>query len=1310
MMLQRLISFLLSLIVLFSGASVGADQGPATGAVANRTQASAVTLNQALNMPGGTLEFTNDTVNPWVVDSTTFPDRVCGATNTMGRSNTETTIRLYRAQIPANTVLTFDWKVSSEATRDIGYFIVGQTSGSGTPIHTISGLTNDWKTIKYVIPTTGNYYFWWKYIKDSAVHSGEDRLWVDNVAFEEFSYVESVVVTPPEVSVNINYTKQLTATVYPENATIQDLTWTSADNNIATVDGKGLVTGITQGTTYIIATSVEGFIAGESRVTVLPPVPVTGIELDYTQGTLMVGDRGQLTATLLPAFTTNRTVLWSTNNAAVATVSNAGLVTAKAPGTATISAVSQDGAFLATCAVTVIPDENMPDQTQIPYTPLSVGSSVAFKLGWNESSYIRYERGALIETTTAKGYNVNLEAGKKITFETTGTTDVDTYMDLYDAAFNRVAYDDDSGTRSFAAINSFMVPQTGTYYLLVSGYELASKGNVTLSITEVPPIPVTGVQFGTATATVPLDYTMPLNYNVLPLNADVQDVSFVSSNPDKIAVNQNGEVTGISPGSAVITVTTVQGGFTATCLVSVGYTAVESFSFDTDAVLIGLNKTKKPAYTLLPTDAQIRDITFVSSNPAVASVSSEGMITAHTLGSAVITATTADGGFTDTCSVRVVEVSMSTSAMVTLVAGDVWGDGTGYQMLLDADADAYGRLFQKSGHLNQSGDAPPSIYNQFEYKIPENADGVLTTSNIVFNSSQTILIPAGVYDFCITNPFPGDRVWIANTTFTSPGRFDNFHFEAGFSYTFVVDKNPIVNRDRVTLTAQYTGAGLSSYTVGFDAGTGGGFTGKTQLLVEEEYILTAEDLPVPAPQPGFKFVGWSVNPVGTQITSNITFTANFAVTTYTVIFRNWNNDVLKVQENVPYGTAATPPANPTRTNYQFVGWDTDFSFVSSNLTVRPVFVLNSYPITLPIHDGYVITPIGTSVSPTPHGGNFTFKVELTPNYNQSVITVTQNGNPIYPVAGEYTIPNITQPVTVAITGVVLNPADYTQLDAAIALVPMHPDAYYTQSTITAFRDSVAAGQVLARNLTVLSQGEVDAAAAAIQTAYNELVLKPADYTALDSALALVPVYPAVYYTPQSLAAFHTALEAGEAIPRDYLITNQTPVDNAANAIEQAYNNLALHPDPTGLILKQDSLLTIQTQANTITGFDVSANTVANILAQFSNPAILTVEDKNDQLLADNDLVGTGAVIRLFDKDGQEVDSVVVVIYGDTDGDGRIDGNDIIFAVLIAAGFLTVDDVGAAICAAADVNKDGVVDELDAQLLEQAGLFLADIEQ
>ena len=124
-------------------------------------------------------------------------------------------------------------------------------------------------------------------------------------------------------------------------------------------------------------------------------------------------------------------------------------------------------------------------------------------------------------------------------------------------------------------------------------------------------------------------------------------------------------------------------------------------------------------------------------------------------------------------------------ARITLTAGHMY-DGTGYQMLIDADATAYGTVIPVSGNLNERGDCPDSVYNQFEYKIPENADGMLYTGNVVRdNDSVSILIPAGVYDYVITNPTPGAWVYIPRYG-NIGGRYDNFNFKAGKAYTFTV--------------------------------------------------------------------------------------------------------------------------------------------------------------------------------------------------------------------------------------------------------------------------------------------------------------------------------------------------------------------------------------------------------------------------------------------------------------------------------------------------------------------------------------------
>ncbi|MDL2297296.1 DUF2436 domain-containing protein [Bacteroidales bacterium OttesenSCG-928-B11] len=119
---------------------------------------------------------------------------------------------------------------------------------------------------------------------------------------------------------------------------------------------------------------------------------------------------------------------------------------------------------------------------------------------------------------------------------------------------------------------------------------------------------------------------------------------------------------------------------------------------------------------------------------------------------------------------------------ITLSAGDVWGDGTGYQMLLDADATAYGTIIPETGPLARA-DVPASTYAEFEYKIPTNADGSLTTSNIVVNNSISIDIPAGTYDYCITNPTEGQAMWIAGGTLS---RANDYTFQEGIIYNFSV--------------------------------------------------------------------------------------------------------------------------------------------------------------------------------------------------------------------------------------------------------------------------------------------------------------------------------------------------------------------------------------------------------------------------------------------------------------------------------------------------------------------------------------------
>ena len=134
-------------------------------------------------------------------------------------------------------------------------------------------------------------------------------------------------------------------------------------------------------------------------------------------------------------------------------------------------------------------------------------------------------------------------------------------------------------------------------------------------------------------------------------------------------------------------------------------------------------------------------------------------------------------GFADAYNIQYRVNDPNAPATIILTAGDVWGDGSGYQMLLDADATMYGNVYN-NGYLI-------SDYSDFEYSIPVGAQFDPDDSHIVVNNSVSIQIPAGTYDWNIFNPTPGDEVYMAGDGGIG-GMADNYVFEAGMTYEFVV--------------------------------------------------------------------------------------------------------------------------------------------------------------------------------------------------------------------------------------------------------------------------------------------------------------------------------------------------------------------------------------------------------------------------------------------------------------------------------------------------------------------------------------------
>ena len=161
--------------------------------------------------------------------------------------------------------------------------------------------------------------------------------------------VLSIALSQTEISLEVDGTATLTATVSPDNATNKTVIWESDKTNIATVDNTGKVSAIAQGTAKITATA-DGKSANCTVTVTAKPVPVTGIELDKTAITLEIDETQTLTATLAPDNATDKTVTWTVAPSGVVSVEN-GVITALKDGTATVTATANGKS--ANCTVTV---------------------------------------------------------------------------------------------------------------------------------------------------------------------------------------------------------------------------------------------------------------------------------------------------------------------------------------------------------------------------------------------------------------------------------------------------------------------------------------------------------------------------------------------------------------------------------------------------------------------------------------------------------------------------------------------------------------------------------------------------------------------------------------------------------------------------------------------------------------------------------------------------------------------------------------------------------------------------------------------
>ena len=303
-----------------SGASLTIDSG-------------ATLTNEGTVTNSGTL-----TNNGTIDNSGTLPDNING-NGTVNHAPTITTDSLpngtegtsYSQTLTATGTAPITWSIAEDSSLPAGLSL-GADTGVTSGIPTADG------TFNFTVTATNAY----------GSDSKEFTLTIDQ---QGTIHVTSVSLDKTSLELTEGGTDTLTATITPNNATNKNVTWSTSNASIATVN-NGEVTAVSAGTATITATA-DGKSATCTVTVTAATVPVTGVTMNKTSTSLYVGDTETLTATVAPDNATNKAVTWTSSDSAVATVDQNGVVTAVAHGTATITVTTEDGNYTATCTVTV---------------------------------------------------------------------------------------------------------------------------------------------------------------------------------------------------------------------------------------------------------------------------------------------------------------------------------------------------------------------------------------------------------------------------------------------------------------------------------------------------------------------------------------------------------------------------------------------------------------------------------------------------------------------------------------------------------------------------------------------------------------------------------------------------------------------------------------------------------------------------------------------------------------------------------------------------------------------------------------------
>lgn len=479
---------------------------------------------------------------------------------------------------------------------------------------------------------------------------------------EEYVPVTGVSLNKSTASVTAGTNLTLSATVTPSNATNRAVTWSTSNASVATVSPAGVVRGVTPGNATITVTTVDGGYTATCTVTVV--AAVTYPHFEQSSYTILMGESEsfnvlnpegmpvcfRVSSALYAKTTAGREVLTSTydSDGNTGTRIPISVTNTRIEGTYTISAKAIGGTLYDACTINIVSEEDY-----IPVTSVSLNKSEITLAGSGATETLiatvepDYATDTSVSWSSTADSVASVDENGEVTAVAQGTTTI-------------TATSNDDPTKSASCIVT------------------VTSGSSSIA--------VSNILFPNSPLYITVDEEVNVVPEILPANATDQRLTFTTSDDEiaEITATAGGStsvyILGVAVGTATITATSQSNpsvSQTLTVIVVSGTVPVTGVTLDRSALAMNTGDTVKLTATVEPSNADDKTVSWSSDDTSVATVSSNGTVTAVGAGTATITVTTTDGSYTATCDVTVTEpdeedsVEVSPLSLSFAAAGEV---------------------------------------------------------------------------------------------------------------------------------------------------------------------------------------------------------------------------------------------------------------------------------------------------------------------------------------------------------------------------------------------------------------------------------------------------------------------------------------------------------------------------------------------------------------------------------------------------------------------------------------------------------------